>query len=313
MIAKLGARVRERLALLPIAVTPDRLLTRDVLGGLHDPGRISANGACRIMPARDGWVALNLARADDVELIPALTAGSGDDWQTVERFAAACRADEFVTAAAELQLPASKLGEATPIRLASGGPGCRIRVLDLSALWAGPLCAGLLAKAGASVIRIDNLARPDPVALNSPRLDRWLNSGKASLALDLGTSDGRERLHSEIGAADVLVTSARATALARLGVTAALFDHNPRLVWVAITAHGWSIDRVGFGDDCAFAGGLAGWEGREPRFMGDAVADPLTGLEAALTALEWLRTGQCGRLDMPLAGVAATYARALTG
>ncbi|WP_195908621.1 CoA transferase [Novosphingobium sp. Gsoil 351] len=305
--------MRERLALLPIAVTPDRLFTRDVLGGLQDPGKVSANGSCRIMRAGDGWVALNLARSDDVDLIPALTADLGDDWPTIERFAAARTTDDFVTAAAELQLPASRLAEARPIRLAQGGPGRPIRVLDLSALWAGPLCAGLLAKAGAIVVRIQNLARPDPVALNSPGLDGWLNAGKTSLALDLRTLDGRARLLREIGDADVLVTSARANALARLGVTSALFDHNLRLIWVAITAHGWSSDRVGFGDDCAFAGGLVGREGGEPRFMGDALADPLTGLEAALTALESLRTGQFGRLDIPLAGVAATYARAMAG
>lgn len=54
------------------------------------------------------------------------------------------------------------------------------------------------------------------------------------------------------------------------------------LVWAAITAHGWAEDRVGFGDDCAAAGGLASWVDGEQRLVGDALADPLTGLEGAL-------------------------------
>ena len=76
-------------------------------------------------------------------------------------------------------------------------------------------------------------------------------------------------------------------------------------MWIAITAHGWHTDRVGFGDDCAVAGGLLG-EG--PCFLGDALADPLTGLEAALAALDHQARGERGLIDQPLARVAASYA-----
>ena len=76
---------------------------------------------------------------------------------------------------------------------------------------------------------------------------------------------------------------------------------------MAITAHGFAgpgATRVGFGDDCAAAGGLVRWEDGAPRFLGDALADPLTGLEAALAVL----AGQRGLVDMAMARVAAHYA-----
>jgi len=81
-------------------------------------------------------------------------------------------------------------------------------------------------------------------------------------------------------------------------------------VWVAVTAHGWSgsgRDRVGFGDDVAVAGGLVAADPRdgEPRFLADAVADPLTGVLAALVAEEALARGGSWFVDAPLARAAA--------
>ena len=88
----------------------------------------------------------------------------------------------------------------------------------------------------------------------------------------------------------MVITSARPRAFEQLGLTPeALFARNPRLTWVAITGYGWwgdGADRVAFGDDAAAAGGLVRRTARgEPRFLGDALADPLTGLAAAAGAL----------------------------
>ncbi|MHA7834565.1 MAG: CoA transferase, partial [Algiphilus sp.] len=68
--------------------------------------------------------------------------------------------------------------------------------------------------------------------------------------------------------------------------------------WIAITGHGRvgaDAERVAFGDDAAVAAGLS-WIMAQahgtPCFVGDAVADPLTGLHAALLAWDgWLRGG----------------------
>ncbi len=55
------------------AVDADSLLAgRAALLGLSPKGRISAGGATRLMPSRDGWCALTLSRPDDVDAVPAL-------------------------------------------------------------------------------------------------------------------------------------------------------------------------------------------------------------------------------------------------
>jgi crotonobetainyl-CoA:carnitine CoA-transferase CaiB-like acyl-CoA transferase len=76
--------------------------------------------------------------------------------------------------------------------------------------------------------------------------------------------------------------------------------------------------RAGFGDDAAVAGGLAsamaaGWG--EAMFAGDAIADPLTGIHAALAGWQaWTgQGGQAGRgalIDVSLRRTMAFAARA---
>ena len=281
------------------------LLERDAPGGLEIPGLFSANRHCRLLQARNGWVAVNLAREDDRTLILALADKRNITvWEYLEEMAAALTALEFLGKVTEWQIPVAHLGESetlplrTPVATKISG-----RVLDLSALWAGPLCAGLLARAGADVMQIASIGRPDPTPHSSPLLDSRINGGKIRLALDLRTEAGKAALLQAVDQADILVTSARAGALKRLGL-------EPRKlrgkIWVAITAHGWDSDRTGFGDDCAVAGGLARWQNGEPRFCGDALADPLTGLEGALAVL----AGETGLIDMAMARVAAAYAAA---
>lgn len=308
MIEALHEALRERLALLPpgARMEPAELLTRDAPGGLTPPDHRSANRQCRLIEARDGCFALNLARPDDRGLIPALT-GCGvaaDEWAAVEAAARDESASSIVERGIELQLPVALPGEALPLGLFSDAALLRpgVRVLDLSALWAGPLCAGLLARAGAEVTRIESATRPDPTPQSSPLLDARINGAKRRIALDL---TDRAALLALVRESDVLVTSARAPALARLGLSP---EYHPDLVWIAITAHGWDSPRVGFGDDCAVAGGLV-QEG--PRFLGDALADPLTGLEGALAALDRLSRRERGLIDLPLARVAASYVRML--
>ena len=306
MIARLHALLADRAA--PFGLSPTQLLDRDAPGGLDEPGRTSANRHCRLHDAADGWIALNLAREDDRAVIPALTGTSGEPWPALEALARTLPAAEFRRRAVELQLPVAVLGEAAPFPLAApGGRQVPRRVVDLSALWAGPLCAGLLARAGAEVVRVESLRRPDPTPQSSPWLDALLNGGKRRIVLDLASEEGRAALHALLQDADTVVTSARAPALARMGLAPARLPH---LAWVAITAHGFTGEgagRFGFGDDCAVAGGLVRWEAGEPRFLGDALADPLTGLEAATRVL----AGQRGLIDMAMARVAAAFAEAL--
>ncbi|MFJ9561167.1 hypothetical protein ACIRQQ_14160 [Streptomyces fuscichromogenes] len=53
------------------------------------------------------------------------------------------------------------------------------------------------------------------------------------------------------------------------------------------------MDRVGFGDDVAAAGGLLAFDGdRAPVFYGDAITDPLAGLVAAALAMSEPASGR---------------------
>jgi len=240
-------------------------------------------------------------------------------WAVVEERARERPVDELVRFGAELGLPIGRLGEAeaaaprvtdlgaaAPVTDLSG-----VLVVDLSALWAGPLCGSLLAVAGARVVKVESPARPDGARSGPAAFDDLLNGAKRSVALDLRTAGGRQRLAALLRAADVVIEGSRPRALAQLGIDAAALvrDGGPR-AWLSITGHGRGPDaalRVGFGDDAAVAGGLVAFEGDRPRFVADAIADPLTGLTAAVAVLDALAEGGRRLLDVALAEVAAGH------
>jgi crotonobetainyl-CoA:carnitine CoA-transferase CaiB-like acyl-CoA transferase len=225
-----------------------------------------------------------------------------------------------VEGAALLGLPVCGVGEiAAPnrdaglLRMASGGEADRrFKVLDLSSLWAGPLCGGLLAAAGFEVTKLESRGRPDVMRLASPEMFERLNGAKAQVMLDFTDTADLARLGEQMAQAAVVITSARPRAFEQLGLAPErIFAMNPDLVWVAVTGYGWTgpaAQRVAFGDDAAAAGGLVRRTAHgEPRFLGDALADPLTGLFAASRALQALEMGGGYLVD---AGMAPTSARA---
>jgi crotonobetainyl-CoA:carnitine CoA-transferase CaiB-like acyl-CoA transferase len=194
----------------------------------------------------------------------------------------------------------------------TGGPpvdGPR-RVVDLSALWAGPLCAQLLAEGGADVVTVDSVGRPDGARVGDPGLFSLLHRRTRSQPVDLGATEGRSQLRALIDGADVVITSARPRALHQLGLDPlAEAAARPGLTWVAVTGYGLTgpwCDRVAYGDDAAAAGGLV--TGDPPVFCADAAADPATGLYAAIAAVALARAGG-GVVDVALSGVARHLAR----
>lgn len=293
------------------------MLERDLSGAAQPRPGWSVNGSSRLVRARDGWMAVTLARDEDRASVAAWLEGEADEdpWAAVERLLPDRECATLIERAEWLGLPVARLGEvavageAVPVLHRRGGVargGGRLRVVDMAALWAGPLCAGLLGTWGAEVVRVESLTRPDPTPVTSPLLDARINGGKRRVALDLAGEAGREALQELIAEADVLVTSARARGLAGLGLEPRVaFAANPALIWVAVTGHGWESARVGFGDDAAVAGGLVS-EG--PDFLGDALADPLTGLCAARAALAMLEAGEAGLIDVALSRCAAHVA-----
>jgi len=187
-----------------------------------------------------------------------------------------------------------------------------VLVVALEQAVAAPYCTSRLADAGARVIKVESRSRPDAMREGDPLLFAFLNEGKESVALDLREAAGRDALLAMIRKADVVIEAARPRALAQLGIdAAALVDATPGLAWVTITGHGICGEAAGwtgFGDDAAVAGGLsrALFEATGAiGFVGDAIADPLTGILAAQTAAGMLHEGTGGRVILSMSGVVA--------
>jgi CoA:oxalate CoA-transferase len=110
-----------------------------------------------------------------------------------------------------------------PIRLLEG-----IRVVSIEQYIGAPYCTGLLADAGAEVIKIEMPGVGDPRRSYDPlRTDEngslsggfaSYNRGKKSIELDLASEPGRARLHELLDVSDVLVSNLRPGALSKFGL-----------------------------------------------------------------------------------------------
>jgi hypothetical protein len=288
------------------------LAGRAALQGLTRSGRVSAGGASRLFAARDGWCALTLSRRDDVDAVPALVeADAVDPWEAVEAWARVTSAADVAARARLLGLPAAVLGEHHGLAVtrrphAPTADHGALLVVDMSSMWAGPLCGRLLLQAGATVVKVESPRRPDGTRSGTPAFFDWMNGGKLSYAVDVADTGA---LHALLAAADVVIQSSRPEAMARRALGPDDVPVRSGRVWVRITGYGADGDaaqRVAFGDDAAVAGGLVG---SGPVFCGDAIADPLTGLQAAVEAVAALQAGGGVLIDVAMAGVAAEYAR----
>ncbi|MET8209905.1 CoA transferase [Streptomyces sp. NPDC005373] len=262
-------------------------------------------------------MALNLARPDDHAAVPALLnllGGTGNLGAAVGARPMA----EVVRHAQLLGMAAafieSERGRQPPETLDRfGRPGATrtcsgVRVADFSALWAGPLCARLLGLAGADVVKVESVARPDGARHGNPTFYRHLHHGHGAVVLDFAD---RAALRAVVADADVVIESSRPRALRRLGLDAERFlAARPGRVWVSVSGYGRDDDRVAFGDDAAVAGGLVSWQpgGAGPAFLGDALADPVTGIYAARAAARSLADGGGHLVSVAMAACAAELA-----
>ncbi|HUC04447.1 MAG TPA: CoA transferase, partial [Acidimicrobiales bacterium] len=300
------------------------LAERAAAAGLARQGAVSCGGSCRLLRARDGWIALNLARPEDIDAMAAwLERDLPDGVPLPDALAATVQhrsVAELTGRGRLLGIPVSALGEergaaatvrthlgtAEPVHDLAG-----LVIVDLTALWAGPLCGDLLASRGAEVVKVESTARPDGARRGPAAFFDLMNWRKRSVALDFGHRDGVAALRRLLRGADVVLESSRPRALAQLGIEAtelvAASSGGPR-VWVCISGYGrggLGADRVAFGDDAAVGGGLVVYAGTRPLFCADAVADPVAGLAAAGACLDALEGGGRWLLDVSMAGAAA--------
>ena len=306
---------------------------RAAVMGLWRRGQTSCGGSCRLFPARSGreWLAVSLPRDDDMEAVPAwleldapMPTTAPVTWSAVgDALASATDHDTLVARAELFGLPVARVGEVvdggdqgvTRVRLGEAEPTARgaegLLVVDLSSLWAGPLCGDLLAGAGARVVKVESVTRPDGARRGPAAFFDLLNGRKRSVALDFASPSDVDILRQLVRRADVVIEASRPRALEQLGIRAAdVVRRGGPQVWVSITGYGRSAaaGRVAFGDDAAAAGGLVVWHDGAPLFCADAVADPVTGLRAAAACLDVLESGGRWLLDVAMAGVCARLA-----
>ena len=331
-----------------VHANPAELLTgRAALAGFTRHGRVSAGGSSRLLRAADGWCAVTLSRADDVDAVPAILGMLGADvpgvanadgaWAALTEAAAGQPGGALADAAQLLGVPAAALpAAALPAGALPGAaavwppwlvsriaaptwpspPAARAPlslsgalVVDLSSMWAGPLCGQLLGFAGARVVKVESPARPDGARAGNASFFDWLHAGHQSVAIDFRTRSGRAALSALVAAADVVIEASRPRALGHLGLAPEHLPHRDGQVWLSITGYGRAEPAlVAFGDDAAAGGGLVGWTDGEPVFCADAVADPLTGVCGALAVARSVAAGGGQLIDLSMQKVAAAFA-----
>ncbi len=194
-----------------------------------------------------------------------------------------------------------------------------LKVVDLSRVLAGPLCAQMLADHGADVVKVESPAGDETRHLGPPFDEHGdaayfaaVNRGKRAITLDLSKPEGRAVLEALLADADVLVENFLPGTLERWGLSYedVLSVRHPRLILCSIT---------GFGADGPM-GGLPGYDAvlqamcglmsingtpeSGPTRVGVPIVDYVTGYNALVGILLALtvrqQTGKGQRVDVAL-------------
>lgn len=190
-----------------------------------------------------------------------------------------------------------------------------ITVIECSTFVTGPYAASLLADLGARVIKIESPPDGDPYRYFAP--DRFfspnfahLNRNKESLVLDLKSDEGKKICVDLVRKADVFVENFRPGTAERLGLGYhALQQENRGLVYCSLSAYGQTgpyANKPGFDTLGQAVSGLLSLltDPEEPRVMGIALSDYVTGLSAAYGILGALmarqKSGEGSRVETSL-------------
>ena len=193
-----------------------------------------------------------------------------------------------------------------PTNVGTGLPLEGVRVLDLSRVLAGPLCAMIAGDLGADVIKVEG-PDGDPVrGLAPPRLGAdatyylSVNRHRRNIVADLRDPSDFERVAALVREADAVVENYLPSQVRSLGIDR-LREHNRDCVWISITpasSGGPLADQPSFDLLAQARSGLMGVTGRadgEPTKVGSPVADVVTGLYGAIGLLTGLYARAQGR------------------
>jgi len=193
-----------------------------------------------------------------------------------------------------------------------------VRVLDLSRVFAGPLCGQVLADFGAEVIKVEHPGRGDDTRDWGIRIGKTettyynsMNRNKRSITLDLQSPEGVQIVHDLLPQFDVVLHNFKTGGAEKLGLGyEQLKAIKPDLVYCAVAGYdtsGPEAKRPGY--DLVIQGeaglmALNGEASQEPLKFGVAVVDLVTGMYAAQAVLAALfrrtRTGKGRLIEMAL-------------
>ena len=195
------------------------------------------------------------------------------------------------------------------------GPLSDIRILDLSHVWAGPLCTRILSDLGADVIKIERsyargLREPvgDPIGGwigKDPGKEPWnrnaafvkLARNSRSVCVDLKHKKGREIFLELVGHADVVIENFSASTMSKLNLDyETLVEANPNIIYLTMPGFGKTgpyKEWVAFGPIIEPMSGLTtamGYSSEEPRNSGVALVDPTSATSAAAAIVTAIRS-----------------------
>lgn len=194
-----------------------------------------------------------------------------------------------------------------------------LRVVDLSAFWAGPYATSILSDLGADVVKVESIQRPDGMrfagAVRNEQLWEWspvfhgANPGKRDVTLRLDHEKGLELLKRLIADADIVVENFSARVMPGFGLDEETIRAlNPRVLFLRMPAFGlegpWR-DRAGFAMTVEQVSGLAWVTGYEDMpLVVRGSCDPVGGVHAVfalgLALEERRRTGRGQVVEVPL-------------
>src|SRR6185295_4002573 len=193
-----------------------------------------------------------------------------------------------------------------------------IRVVDLTRILAGPLCAMMLGDMGAEVIKVEPPDKGDdtrgwgpPFVAGEAAYFLGVNRNKRSLTLNMAVPAGQKILAGLVEKADVLIDNFRIGTLEKWGFTDAWFEqHAPRLVRCSITGYGSTGPKAalpGYDFILQAESGLMSICGEPdggPTKYGVAIVDVCTGMLASNSILAALnarhRTGRGQKVEVSL-------------
>ncbi|MCH8310265.1 MAG: CoA transferase [Chloroflexi bacterium] len=189
-----------------------------------------------------------------------------------------------------------------------------IRVLELTANWAGPLAGRFLADLGAEVIKIEPPDRPmtrgarypggDPFRYHYNRAAYFnkMNRNKYGITLDLNQDEGKRLFMELIAESDVLIENNSPRVMRNFGLEYdTLRQANPDLIMVSISGFGQTgpeRDYIAYGANIEASCGLADATGYpdddRPYKTTLFYADPVTAMHAAVAVLAALHNREEG-------------------